>query len=47
SDSELLIPTPWSDESTNEKGQKGREENSNRKDPCLRLTLRSALMPLV
>ncbi|GJW09929.1 hypothetical protein Tco_1575756 [Tanacetum coccineum] len=41
SDSELLIPTPWSDESKNEKGQKGGEKNSNEKDPCLRLTLLS------
>ncbi|GKA45933.1 hypothetical protein Tco_0738729 [Tanacetum coccineum] len=39
SDSELLIPNPWSDESKNEKGQKGREKNSNGKDHCLRLTL--------
>ncbi|GKF47179.1 hypothetical protein Tco_0136981 [Tanacetum coccineum] len=39
SDSELLIPTPWSDESKNEKRQKGGEKNSNGKDPCLRLTL--------
>nr|GEV62668.1 hypothetical protein [Tanacetum cinerariifolium] len=29
------------------KGQKGGEKNSNRKDPCLRLTLRSTLMPLI
>nr|GEW55452.1 hypothetical protein [Tanacetum cinerariifolium] len=29
SDSELLIPTPWSNESKNEKRQKGREKNSN------------------
>ncbi|GJU27686.1 hypothetical protein Tco_1166307 [Tanacetum coccineum] len=34
SDSDLLIPTPWSDESKNEKGQKGGEKNSNGKDPC-------------
>ncbi|GJX80685.1 hypothetical protein Tco_0328834 [Tanacetum coccineum] len=39
SDSELLIPTSWSNESKNEKGQKGRENKSNGKDPCLRLTL--------
>nr|GEV25054.1 hypothetical protein [Tanacetum cinerariifolium] len=38
-DSDLLIPTPCSDESKNEKGQKGGEKNSNGKDPCLRLTL--------
>ncbi|GKA10121.1 hypothetical protein Tco_0689554 [Tanacetum coccineum] len=35
SDSELLIPTPWSDESKNEKGQKGGEKNSNGKDPYM------------
>ncbi|GJW18508.1 hypothetical protein Tco_0025944 [Tanacetum coccineum] len=32
SDSELLVPTPWSDESKNEKGQKAGEKNSNGKD---------------
>nr|GEW06865.1 hypothetical protein [Tanacetum cinerariifolium] len=47
SDGELLIPTQWSDESKNEKGQKGGEKNSNRKDSCLRLTLLSVLMPLI
>ncbi|GKC79074.1 hypothetical protein Tco_1129848 [Tanacetum coccineum] len=47
SNSELLIPTPWSDESNNEKRAKGRKKNSNRLDPCLRLTLRLALMPLI
>ncbi|GJT97891.1 hypothetical protein Tco_1093409 [Tanacetum coccineum] len=40
SDIELLIPTLWSDESKNEKGQKGGEKNLNG-DPCLRLTLLS------
>ncbi|GKB86676.1 hypothetical protein Tco_0961242 [Tanacetum coccineum] len=31
--SELLIPTPKSNESKNEKREKGGEKNSNRKDP--------------
>ncbi|GJY00003.1 hypothetical protein Tco_0357021 [Tanacetum coccineum] len=35
SDSELLIPTPWSNESKNEKRQKGGEKNSNGKDPYM------------
>ncbi|GJY27664.1 hypothetical protein Tco_0403431 [Tanacetum coccineum] len=33
SDSELLIPTSWSDESKNKKGQKGGEKTSKGKDP--------------
>ncbi|GJY95470.1 hypothetical protein Tco_0511831 [Tanacetum coccineum] len=44
SDSELLIPTQWSDESKNQKGQKGGENNLNGKDPCLRLTLQDVAL---
>ncbi|GKE88781.1 hypothetical protein Tco_1566256 [Tanacetum coccineum] len=44
SDSKLLIPTPWSDESKNEKGQKYEEKNSNGKDPCLILTLQEVIL---
>ncbi|GJZ32846.1 hypothetical protein Tco_0578282 [Tanacetum coccineum] len=48
SDSELLIPTPWSDESKNEKKGKNVERRIRiKKDPCLRLTLRKQSGDLV
>ncbi|GKC47777.1 hypothetical protein Tco_1065499 [Tanacetum coccineum] len=43
SDSELLIPTPWSDEFKNEKREKGREKNSNGKYPCFEIDLTFAI----